>query len=55
MTSTGKCGGRKTYAELRPETVALARKLRSERRMSLREVAAELARQGHVTRMLGHY
>ena len=47
--ATGKCGGRKSYAELRPETVALVRKLRRERHMSLREIAAELARQGHVT------
>jgi DNA invertase Pin-like site-specific DNA recombinase len=47
--ATGKCGGRKTYAEARPETVALARKLRREQRMSLREIAAELASQGHVT------
>jgi hypothetical protein len=42
--ATGKCGGRKTYPEARPETVALARKLRREQRMSLQEIAAELAR-----------
>jgi len=28
LAATDKCGGRKTYAEARPETVALARKLR---------------------------
>jgi hypothetical protein len=33
---TGKCGGRRSYAEAKPDTVALARKLR-ERRMSLRK------------------
>jgi hypothetical protein len=45
---TGKCGGRKSYAEARPEVVALARDLRG-RRMSLRKISAELARRGHVT------
>ena len=45
---TGKCGGRRSYAEAKPDTVALARKLR-ERRMSLRKIAAELAKQGHLT------
>jgi DNA invertase Pin-like site-specific DNA recombinase len=45
---TGKCGGRQSYAEAKPDTVALARKLR-ERRMSLRKIAAELAKQGHLT------
>lgn len=43
-----KCGGRKSYAEARPETVALARELRA-KRVSLRKIAAELAAQGHLT------
>jgi hypothetical protein len=50
---TGKCGGRKSVAELSPETVALAKKLArypvNKRTRSLREVAAELATAGHVT------
>ena len=47
---TGKCGGRKTYAEAKPETVARARALRrGPPRMSLRKVAAALAIEGHVT------
>jgi DNA invertase Pin-like site-specific DNA recombinase len=46
--ATGKCGGRKTYAEARPELVALARELRDQR-MSLRKIAAELARRGYLT------
>ena len=45
-----KCEGRKSYAERAPEAVALARKLRRKRpkggRLSLREVATDLARQG---------
>lgn len=46
--ATGKCGGRKTYTEGRPETVALAKEL-SGRRMSLRKISAELAANGHTT------
>jgi DNA invertase Pin-like site-specific DNA recombinase len=46
---TGKCGGRKTYAEARPDTVALARQLHGAG-LSYRKIAAELATQGHVTR-----
>jgi DNA invertase Pin-like site-specific DNA recombinase len=46
--ATGKCGGRKTYSEARPETVALARDM-SAKRMSLRTISAELAAQGHTT------
>lgn len=42
-----KVGGRKNYAEMRPEVVALARELASDR--SLREIAAALAAAGHVT------
>jgi DNA invertase Pin-like site-specific DNA recombinase len=45
---TGRCEGRKTYAELRPDVVALAKELRSQR-MSLRKISAELARRGHFT------
>jgi DNA invertase Pin-like site-specific DNA recombinase len=48
---TGKCGGRKSHAELNPELVALARQLRRRRpkggQRSLREIAAELAARGH--------
>jgi DNA invertase Pin-like site-specific DNA recombinase len=46
--ATGKCGGRRSYAEARPEVVALTKELRA-RRMSLRKIAAELAMRGHVT------
>ena len=46
---TGKCGGRKTIAELDAGAVTLAKALaRGERRMSLREISAELAAQGHL-------
>jgi DNA invertase Pin-like site-specific DNA recombinase len=45
---TGKCEGRKSYAEVRPETVALAKEL-CRRRMSLRKIAAALAAKGHLT------
>lgn len=45
--ATGKCGGRKSYAELRPEVVAKAKELRPGR--SLRLVAAELAVAGFTT------
>jgi DNA invertase Pin-like site-specific DNA recombinase len=48
-----KVEGRKTYAESIPETAALAQRLAREplngRRRSLRDIAAELAVQGHVT------
>ena len=37
---TGKCEGRKSYAEVRPEVVALAKELRSGG-MSLRKISAE--------------
>lgn len=50
---TGKCGGRKSYAEREPEMVALAKKLARYpahgRKRSLREVAAELAAAGHLS------
>lgn len=45
--ATGKCSGRKSYAELDPEMVAKARALREGR--SLRKVAAELAVAGYTT------
>jgi DNA invertase Pin-like site-specific DNA recombinase len=48
----GKCEGRKSHAELRPELVALVRQLRRRRpkggQRSLREIAAELAISGHL-------
>jgi DNA invertase Pin-like site-specific DNA recombinase len=47
-----KCGGRKSYAEARPEMVKLARQLRrpdpDRRRISLRKVSAALAERGYV-------
>jgi len=45
---TGKCGGRKSYAEIRPETVALAKQLQASG-LSLRKICAELAARGHLT------
>ena len=50
--ATGKCGGRKSYVEARPETVALAKKLRGER-MSLRKISAALAERGPLGAMQG--
>jgi DNA invertase Pin-like site-specific DNA recombinase len=51
--ATGKCGGRKRYAERSPELVAMAKKLArypvNGRKRSLRHIAAELEAQGHVT------
>src|SRR5260370_2060570 len=44
----GKCGGRKSYAEARPEVVALAKEL-SEQGMSYRKISAELAARDHLT------
>ena len=50
--ATGKCEGRKSFAETHPETVALARKLRRKKpkggQLSLRAIAHELAALGHV-------
>jgi hypothetical protein len=50
---TGKCGGRRSVAEANPATVALAKKLAcypvNGHRRSLRDVAAELEKAGHVT------
>ena len=50
---TGKCEGRKTHAEKRPGTVALAKKLhraspKTGKRMSLRRISAALAEAGHL-------
>ena len=48
----GKCEGRKSYQESKPEVVTLARKLyrkpRSGKRKSLRTIAQELANQGYL-------
>jgi DNA invertase Pin-like site-specific DNA recombinase len=47
--ATGKCEGRKSIAELRPDTVALARELRRRRpKPTLRAISAELAVHGHL-------
>jgi hypothetical protein len=40
--------GRKSYAEARPEVVALAKEMHA-RRMSLRKISAALAGQGYTT------
>lgn len=45
---TGKCGGRKSYAESMPATVGLAKQLHSDG-LSYRRISAELAARGHVT------
>ena len=47
---TGKCGGRRSHLETHPEVVELAKKLRRRKggQLSLREIAAELERRGHV-------
>jgi hypothetical protein len=48
----GKCEGRKSHAELRPELVALAKRLHRQKpkggRLSLRAIAAELEAQGYL-------
>ena len=41
-------GGRRSYAESKPETVALAKELHGQR-LSLSKFAAELAARGHLT------
>jgi hypothetical protein len=47
---TGKCEGRKSYAERDPALVAAARVLRAENpRISLRKLAAALTEKGYVT------
>src|SRR5262249_45744581 len=45
---SGRLGGRKSYAEPRPDTVALAKQLHTDG-LSYRKIAAELAARGHVT------
>ena len=49
----GKCEGRKPHGELRPEAVALAKRLhraspKTGKRVSLRKIAAALAAAGHL-------
>ena len=47
--AAGKCEGRKSIAELRPEVAALARELRRRRpKPTLRAIAAEVATRGHL-------
>jgi DNA invertase Pin-like site-specific DNA recombinase len=46
--ATGRCEGRKSYAEAMPATVALAKELHTAG-LSYRKIAAELAARGHVT------
>ena len=46
--ATGKCGGRRSYLEARPDVVALAKQLQAGG-VSLRKIFAELAAQGHLT------
>jgi len=47
---TGKCGGRRSYAERDAALVEMARRLRQQRpRLSLRKIAAELAQLGKTT------
>ena len=50
--SAGKCEGRKSIVELRPDVALEAKRLRRKLpkggRMSLRDVAAELAKRGHL-------
>lgn len=49
--ATGKCGGRKTYAERDPALVVAAKELNAQRpRLSLRQISAALAEQGYVTK-----
>jgi DNA invertase Pin-like site-specific DNA recombinase len=49
---TGKGSGRKSHAELHPDVVKLAKELRRKprggRRLSLRDISAELAQRGHL-------
>ena len=52
-TTQGKCEGRKSHNELRPDVVAEAKRLRraspkTGERRSLRKISAELAALGHV-------
>jgi DNA invertase Pin-like site-specific DNA recombinase len=50
IAETGKCGGRKSYAEANPELVALAKRLKRELpRPSLRDISAALFNRGYTT------
>ncbi len=56
----GKCEGRKPHGELRPEAVALAKRLhraspKTGKRMSLRKIAATLAEAGHLNERVGSH
>jgi DNA invertase Pin-like site-specific DNA recombinase len=54
--ATGKCGGRKSLGELRPEVVELAARLRTTRsgnERSLRAISSELAARGFVVPTTG--
>jgi DNA invertase Pin-like site-specific DNA recombinase len=51
---TGKCGGRKSHLEAHPQTVGIAKSLRwinkrMREKRSYRDIAAELAKQGHLS------
>ncbi len=46
--ASGKCEGRRSYAEAMPETVALAKRLHAEG-LSYRKISTALAVQGHMT------
>jgi hypothetical protein len=47
--ATGKCEGRKSIAERRPDVVTLVRELRRRRpKPTLRAISAELAVRGHL-------
>jgi hypothetical protein len=52
--ATGKCGGRKTHAERRPDVVALAKALARQKpkggQLSLRAISAELEAQSLASR-----
>jgi len=48
LKAARKCGGRKTYAEARPDVVLLAKQM-SDDGMSLRMISAALAEQGYLT------
>ena len=45
---TGKCEGRRSYSEARPDVVAAAKELRAGG-LSLRKISAALAERGHLT------
>ena len=46
--ATGWCGGQRPHSQLRPEAVALVKRLHRGRRRSLRKIAAELKAAGYV-------